>query len=289
MDAKRHQPDDEDARFLEALAHHLLDEDQTARRLAANLKRDVPDYARASLIEIIAAPPGTTYAQLDAVVPSGHRGNGEVVAALARRAFGEGDFMTAEAHARRARELEAKWIEPMLVLAEVIVESAFGDGGWVDSLASEPETVTRLREAETLFDAALETGGQMDPLFRAKVRLERAAVYEALGEHDRRGPSSCPSTASTPTTRTQPSAMPPRWPARGGPVTPLRRSPAVNRPACPPQLVLMYAQLIADRNQPGDVRQAIDLVRSRAGEWPAYPKAFRISVGADLHAPPAGD
>jgi Flp pilus assembly protein TadD len=278
IEAKQHQADDRDARFLEALAQHLTGEDETARRLASDLRRDFPDFARASLLEIVTAPQSTSYADLVASVPAAHRDNAEVPAAMARKAIAEGDFAAAEAQARRAHGLEPNWVEPMLVLADAIVEGEFGNGGWLDSVAAEPRVVARLQEAGRLLDAALAKGGQVPVDVRVNVRLDRAAVYEAVGQHDQARAELLAISREVPD---HPDAVLRYAAALAGEgrtddaITVLH--PTAARPDCPPQVLLLYAQLIAERRREGDRATALDLLRKRAGDWPAAPLPFRIA------------
>ena len=277
LQAKDFQPIDKDARLLEATAHSLLGENDTALRLVKALRIEHPEMARACALEISLAPAGASDADLAARVPPEHREDAEVLMALAHRGAVAGKFQAVEDYARRAHYAAPKWNEATLLLADVILENEFASANWADREDLQSDQLGRFREALALFDEALEGEQPVTPSRRVRAELNRALAYDALGATQRAASefqhlyTHHSDIAEVAFRHAQSLA------ARGRTdeaITVLEPFVTKADDVFVLQSVLFYAQALAER---GSEKEALRVLQNRKQQWAQYPLSIRAS------------
>ena len=95
LEAKEHQPLDEKARAMEAIAYYHLGQIERAYELAGDVIRDHPNSTVAIAVRIRSAPPDMPLGALEAIVPAALGGEFDILHALVWKAIASGDTASA--------------------------------------------------------------------------------------------------------------------------------------------------------------------------------------------------
>lgn len=182
LKAVRHQPADENARVLEALAYQLLDYRDRAYDLATAISAEQPEIGRAHMIRIRAAPEGISLDELLEAVPSAARGDIEVALALHDRAVEEGRLADAEQILRDYPDAEQGWAQLTLALGSTILEQEI-TALQVTSEGPIVADASRISEAADLFRRSIGEIPDGDPEGLAfGAYLNRGTARSLLGD-----------------------------------------------------------------------------------------------------------
>jgi len=175
--AAEHQPTDEEARALEAIAHYLLGQNEHAFTLASALCEAHPTFPRGHMIRLRTTAKDAPYPDLLETVPITLRSDPEVALALHDRAAAEEDYVAAE-QALRACDLEhIDWAPLLLALGATILQQEH-----LALLHLGQFTEARLRDAEALFTSSLLLLPRPDPDQLAfAAHLNRGLCRKMLG------------------------------------------------------------------------------------------------------------
>ena len=124
MEALVYQRDEEQARTNEALAYLLVDDVSTCHEKASLLRLQYPANARVAGLWVSSAPREKPLYELEASVNAVLRADGEVAAALSRRAIVEHDYDKAIQYSNAAIAASPRWAQPHLAVVEVNVARA---------------------------------------------------------------------------------------------------------------------------------------------------------------------
>lgn len=122
LEAKRHQPQDDMARAMEALAYYHHGDEAKAYELAGDVIKDHPHCSLAIAIRIRSAAPDVSLAMLEEEVPEFLSGELEILHALGWRALNSGNVDAAERFAGAARRHHLATAEINIHHAIVIVQ-----------------------------------------------------------------------------------------------------------------------------------------------------------------------
>lgn len=176
LEAKQHQPEDERARALEAVAYHYLGDSAKAYALAGEVTAAYPTCALAAAVRVRSAPASMTFAALEESVPAALREDPEVVHALGWRAISSGDFVVAERLTRAGLSKSPQSAELKEQLGAVIVQAE----ARLSMEERRDPRADRLSEAVASLTAALaEARGAEDA---ARIRYTRAEAYDLMGQ-----------------------------------------------------------------------------------------------------------
>ena len=188
LQAKQFQPEDENARWLEALAYTLQGQLETAHRLAGELMRDFPEFPRATAVWVGSAPLGFSFSDIESAVPSSQRGDSEVAIHLAYQAAQRREWGAAEGYARKALEKEPQWTEARVALATFLFESQLArmGGARFGVLASEERP--RIEECLELLSLAIqELPACTKASQKARLQVNLAGAHLLLGHEKEAG------------------------------------------------------------------------------------------------------
>lgn len=175
IEAQRHQPQEDRARALEAIAYYHLDDKPKAHALAVEAVKDHPNCALAHAVRIRSAPPEVSVAELEASVPEQLREEVEILHALGWFALSAGDVVAAERFATTARSRYPDSVEIKDHHATVIVQI---EGR--ARQANQPVNREKLEEAvRNLTEGINKSRGYQD---EARLRYNRAEAYDLLGQ-----------------------------------------------------------------------------------------------------------
>lgn len=183
IDAKKHQPSDEEARCLEALAKHLLGNSEAAYGAASGILTEHPRSTLALQLWLLNAPADRTLAELEARIPTDLTSHVEVAFALARRAMQEEQYTHAQQHARQAIEAVPDDPDAQCLLAQALLYEEGSKVKGVTRLERVGVSEERVNEAISLLTGAIDkytvSGANMDA---ATARVNRGLAYQLLGE-----------------------------------------------------------------------------------------------------------
>jgi tetratricopeptide (TPR) repeat protein len=182
LKAKAHQPQDEEARSLEAMAFHLLGNRDEAFRLANAVLADYRYSMLAIAVAVRSAPSSMSFSEVERAVPAAARNAIDVLHALAWRAAEGGDFVTAEKIARQILALRPDLAEAKEQLGTILVQSVTRAAALDANKARNPEQDQRAKEAVSLLTDALAVARGKKEI--AQLRYIRAAAFEHLGDSD---------------------------------------------------------------------------------------------------------
>lgn len=183
--AKEHQPEDENARALEALGQMYLEEREQAHALATALCADKPQCTRAHVVRIRTSPSETSYEDLREGLPAVVRKDAEVQMALHERAQAGGLLDDAIAHARSAVKTSPEWVEAALGLGALLLQREIARVESRMRPGLVPASVDRaaLEEAVGIFSAAVQAVGERDPGgLVAMAVFNRGTAHALLGD-----------------------------------------------------------------------------------------------------------
>jgi tetratricopeptide (TPR) repeat protein len=174
LEAKQHQPQDERARALEAVAYYYLDDKAKAYHLAGEVIKDHPNCPLAIAVRIRSAPPAVPFALLEEIVPAALREELDILHALGWRALTSGDLAAADRIASAAVKRFPDSVEMKEQLATVIVQVEARA-----KLANQRVNRQYLEEAVAALTAGIaQRRGRRD---EARLRYSRAEAYDLLG------------------------------------------------------------------------------------------------------------
>lgn len=180
--AHHHQPQDEQARCLAALAYWYLQDLEHLRPFLHDLRKEFPHSILATAISINAAPDDVSYAELLTSIPEDLRNRHNIAHALAHRAALARDDGAAEAHARAALRDCPDWPEAQECLGASIVQQAIESVVAGAGPVTDPAGRGRLEEAVALVSAAIgKLRTRAVPAHLASLLLSRAMAFELLG------------------------------------------------------------------------------------------------------------
>jgi tetratricopeptide (TPR) repeat protein len=145
--AKSLAPHDHNACTNEAVAYELLGEHDRAHALADNLRMQFPASGRALALWLSNAPRSLRPAELEASVAPELAADPEVAMVMARRALADGDYPRAERSARHASTALERKSDPWLILGQSILLAEISEGASSDE--------SRVKEAEACFTSAI--------------------------------------------------------------------------------------------------------------------------------------
>jgi tetratricopeptide (TPR) repeat protein len=188
LDAKACLPDAEEALGLEAIARLNLGERQLALELADAALVNHPRAPGALLVKVRALPDETPFAEVERVVPEDLRGEADVAAALAYRAWTSDEDEIAERYATRARDAAPEAPSHVAFLGQVIIDAqrkkvVVGPNEEISGF--DPAKVSAAAEQ---LSRAIEMIGRADnPSFLSSLRLYRGLAYKMLGQKQEAG------------------------------------------------------------------------------------------------------
>jgi len=186
--AKQLQPQDENARWMEALASTLQDDLSTAHRLAAQLMRDFPEFPRATAVWVGSAPPDISFGEIESTVPASQRGDSEVAIQLAYQAAQRREWNTAEGYARKAFDNDPKWNDAGITLATILFDRQLAKMGGGRFGALIPEDRLRIEEGILLLSAAInELPAYTKAGQKTRLQVNLAGMHELLGNEREAG------------------------------------------------------------------------------------------------------
>ena len=172
-----HQPEDNDARALGAIAKFLSGDVEGAQQLAGSILLNTPRSALAAAVWIRSAPDSLAFGEILSSIPEEVRHAGEVTAALTLRAGQANLPDEAEKYAREAIERSPNNPNLMESLGTAILireAASFDPRNRPPDLAESP----RLREAYDLLSNALSVANC--PADRARIRFRRGQLNDLL-------------------------------------------------------------------------------------------------------------
>lgn len=174
VDAKLHQPLDEVARALEAVAYFLLEDRVKAYSLSEEIIAEYPNCSLAVAVRLRSAPLETAFFDLERSVPVALREELDILHALSARALASSDWESAERLIRTGIELHPQATELQEQLATLIVqvESSAREGNKRINTTRIQEAVAAISEGITRSHAPTDT---------ARLRYTRAEAYDLLG------------------------------------------------------------------------------------------------------------
>lgn len=221
-EAKKHQPQDERARALEALAQYHMDNKARSYELAGDILKEHPNCSLALAIRIRSSPPDVMLGELEAVVPPAIIEELDILHALGWKALESGDIAAAnrfvetslnrhpdsievkeqqavvivqeEAQARRAsREVSTSRLELAVKNLSVGIAKCRGhreEAGLRYNRAEAFDLLGKTEEAETDFRTALDVDKEnLNVIRRFVLFLERhdrtTAAIDALRQADK--------------------------------------------------------------------------------------------------------
>ncbi|HEY3293595.1 MAG TPA: hypothetical protein VGJ85_08240 [Candidatus Nanopelagicaceae bacterium] len=131
LEAYTYYPNDELAQINRVLGHYLAGDITTAHKLASEIVDKFSASPRLVSLWILTASQDRKFSELEASVNSVLKTNGEVCAALARRALTEFDFITASSYAKKAAAALPDWSQPQALIAQSEIGKAVRPGGIV--------------------------------------------------------------------------------------------------------------------------------------------------------------
>lgn len=175
MEAKRHQPHDENARALESIAYYHLDNKAKAYELAGELLKQHPNCSIAIAIRIRSSPPYVKMEELEASVPAALGEEPEILHALGWKALTQGDLAAANRFVEISLKLNPDSVEVKEQQAIVIVQ----EEGKAKH-ASKQVNMARLEIAIANLTAGVDKHrGHRD---EARLRYNRAEAYDLVGQ-----------------------------------------------------------------------------------------------------------
>lgn len=182
LSAKQYQPEDQNARYLEALGYSFLGERDKAHALADGLIGEYSEYAGAKAVWLSTAPDSASFEELESGVPTHQRNDSQVAFFLAQAAGDRGLLETAEKYARLSLENDPDWAYGLLQLGQILVGRGKANVSNIFSALSGEraqllqEAVTALKRGISFLEAKAATKET------APHRANLAIAYEALGE-----------------------------------------------------------------------------------------------------------
>ncbi len=279
--AKSHQPDDEQARCFEAMGQFSLGNSQDAYRLANAILADFPQCCLAHALRIRAAPPTSTFEELESNICLQSRSSVEVLHALGWRAMAEGLFDHAERSAREAlqRQPESAEIKELLAVALVQQEARRLPPGDPTGSTSCLDQAVRL-----LTDALASKKGCINQT-QVRIRYIRAAAYELTGDPERAETDYRAARELDPDDPEVAKRFAIFLLRRGkeDAAIDVLRSTSTDSPV---ENSVILAELLAQRNHEGDRRVAVDILEasvSRASTVASHTRAEIISALSHLY------
>lgn len=176
LEAKRLNPDDENACKNEALSYLLLDEKVRAFDLASSYRRRFPNSTGIISVWLNAAPEAAPVDELEAAIEIPLRRDPEVAVALARRFLADQQFGKAKDYAKTATESPKPWSTAWIVLGQSLAASAALESKDKSSGSKE------LGEAEAAFTKAVQVAkAENVDIAEAEALVGRAQVYLLSG------------------------------------------------------------------------------------------------------------
>lgn len=264
LTAHSHDPDDDAARALQAVAHMFLDDHEKAFELASKLCEDRPTLSKAQAVRVRSAPSTQSHLALAESVPVALRSDPEILMALYQRAKSEGLISQAEDYIRKACESSPDWIEAQLALTSTLLQGVMLRLGYPmapDSVPSLPEESARaVKHARDILTKLIVRLGEGNSHARAMAHFNRAGAHGLLGDwrsrmtdlHDARRISPTPDYAL---------ALGLGLDASGDLDAAIRVFQEQCERAGSRKLRVLLATSLRDRNKPGDRQAAIDTLR----------------------------
>ena len=180
--AKQFQPQDENARWMEALACLLQNDLENAHRLAGQLMKDFPEFPRATAVWVGSAPPNGAFGEIESAVPATQRADSEVALNLAYQAAHRREWRAAEGYARKALENEPQWTEARIALATFLFESQLAKMGGARFGVLASEDRPRIEECLELLSLAIkELPAFTKASQKARLQVNLAGAHFLLG------------------------------------------------------------------------------------------------------------
>lgn len=182
VQAKQFQPEDENARWMEALAHVLRGDPETAHELARQVMHDFPEFPKATSVWVASAPSDIPFGDIEKAVPVGQRADAEVAINLATQAARRSEWGHAEGYARAALEKEPGWAQASIALAEILFESTLARRGNARFGVLNDHDRARVTESAELLSAVIQGLPSYEgTVFRARLQVNLAGMYQLLG------------------------------------------------------------------------------------------------------------
>jgi len=184
--AKQYQPDVEDARWLESMAYSLRGETARSHDLADALRKDFPEFKRATSAWVASASAEQAFCDIESGVPQRHREDPEVASNLAQQAAVRHEWEVAEFYARSAAKEEPGWVEPRFQLAAILLGKHLNEARRTGAICPKGEQRDRMQESAKLFaDGIADLPRHATDSEVARVKVELAMVYQLLGKPDK--------------------------------------------------------------------------------------------------------
>lgn len=174
MEAKQHQPQDEKARALEAIAFFHLGEEEKAYQLSCGILEEHPTCTLAIVMRVRCAPPNVPIQSLEQEIPAAVREEMDILHALSWRALKSGDVIAAERFCRTALKHQPDSTELQEQLAAIVVQAASQA-----KLANQPINTSKLEDSIKAISAGL--AKNWGPKDASRLRYTRAEAYDLLG------------------------------------------------------------------------------------------------------------
>jgi len=287
IDCKQYQPEDEQARCLEAIGKSLRNEKQIAFDLAQGIRTDFPSSDLAYATWIRNAPDQFTFDELELATPVSLRSEIETSMALSWRALHDGDLPKAVSYARTAIAKDSG--SPLLLenLAVALIESARSEAAEQFSEAPAFSQPTNLDEARSHLLQALDGTPQHLLRRRARLRYYLAIVYQLKGlwddAHDELHAAYDAVKTNPEYARQYALSLADR--SQIGRAIPTLRQ--VVAPDTSRRNAVLLAHLLCVRNQDGDQSEAIELLSGELANLDAIDALIRCDIVAmlvDLYA-----
>ena len=188
MQAKQFQPEDENARWIEALAHVLRGNHETAHKLANQAMQDFPEFTKATAVWVGSAPSGMSFEDIEKVVPASQRDDAEVAINLATQAARRAEWIKAEHYARTTLEKEPNWVETKITLAAILFQATLARRGHARFGPLDEKDRARVMESANLLSSAIqELPSYEGAVYRAGLLVNLAGMYQLLGQEQQAG------------------------------------------------------------------------------------------------------
>lgn len=261
LEAKEHQPQDEKARAMEAIAYYHLDQKEKAYDLAGKILEDHRNCAIAIAVRIRSAPADTPLETLEALVSPVVEGEFDILHALVWRAVATGDTASANRIMGTALKHHPNADEAREQHAVVIVH----DEGNA-KIASRPVNRERVELAvETLTSAITKHRGQRH---EGHLRHIRAEAYDILDKTEEAAADyqiACDADDGNLGIVRRFVLFLERHDKTDAAINALRKAEKINKSH---SNRLMLSSLLSDRKQGNDIESAISLLQETIAEKP---------------------
>ncbi len=280
LQAKAYQPDDEQARANEALAHQISGDSIKAHQLADQLRRQFPYSSRILALWIQTAPADKAFALLQNEVPPVLAANAEVCIALAVHALFEGLFDTADELAAKAEQAQPTWSYPKILRGRATVLRALAEHDITEFQGCRAER-EQLALADQYFTEALELAeAERSAGAKAECLVERSTVRRILQDDGRADDDVYQAQAQTPDDPTVIRCVADVEARRGNTERAILLLREAIAKVLRPDLQLRLAELLRRRNSGTDTREASDLLLNLVRRTEKMPQDMRKHVAS---------